>query len=210
MSAILHDCVRLILRIQTTRIGRSSHKALKILSELCAGVLSADNPHYHSTIYIFWLHQIEDQLSSIRQELQQNAALHDLCYQSESVAVKELFVLATLVYMEKKSKQLIGASIKTDEWIEDAFLILSRIDHCNKPFPLFIFGFDARTDRRRLVILEVIDRTMKKANTGGLASLKELLVKFWIQDDLNAGGNIDFESNSCFFLSNCNFVPCLL
>jgi hypothetical protein len=103
MSAIPRDCVRLILRIQTTRIGRSSRKALEILSELCAGILSADNPHYRSIMYISWLHQIEDQLSSIRQELQHNAALHDLGYQSESVAVKELFVLATLMYMEKKS-----------------------------------------------------------------------------------------------------------
>lgn len=210
MSATFRDCVILILHIQITRFGGSSHKALEILSELCAGVLSPDDPHYRSTVYISWLYQIENQLSSIRRELQRNASLHDLGYQSESVAVKELFVLAALLYMEKKSKQLVGTSSKTDKWIEDAFLVLSRIGHCNKPFPLFIFGFDARTDCRRLVILEVIDRTIKKANAGGLVSLRELLIKLWIQDDLNAEENIDFESNSCFFLSNCNFVPCLL
>lgn len=155
---------------------------------------------------------MEDQLSSIRRELQQDASPYDLGSQSESVAVKELFVLAALLYMEKKSKQLVGTSSKTDQWIADAFLILSRIEYCNKPFPLFIFGFDARTDSRRLVVLSVIDQTIKKANAGagGLVSLRKLLVKLWIQDDLNGGGNIDFESNSCFFLSNCNFVPCLL
>ncbi|RDW73591.1 hypothetical protein BP5796_07033 [Coleophoma crateriformis] len=195
---------------EITRFGRSSHRALEILSELCTGVLSPDDPRYRSTVYISWLDQIENQLASIRQELEHNVSLPDIGYQSESVAVKELFVLAALLYMERKAKQLVGTSSKTDKWIEDAFLILSKIDHCNKPFPLFIFGFDARTDLRRRVILEVIDRTIKKANARGLVSLRFLLLRLWIQDDLNAEGNLDLESNSCFFLSKCNFVPCLL
>lgn len=183
---------------------------MEILSQFSVGVLSPNDPQYRSIEYISWLQQIENKLSSIRRELQQHASLHDLGNQSESVAVKELFVLAALLYFERKSKQLVGPSNKTDEWIEDAFQISSTIEYCNKPFPLFIFGLEARTDSRRLLILDIIDRTIEKANVGGLVSLRELLVKLWVQDDLNAEGNVDYKKSSCFFLSICNFVPCLL
>ena len=146
----------------------------------------------------------------IRQELQQDASPHILGPQSETTAVKELFVLATLLYFERKSKQLTGPSNKTDKWIDDAFLILSEIEYCNKPFPLFILGREAQTDHRRLLVLDIIDRTIKKNNAIGLVSLREMLPKLWIQDDLNAGGNAEDTANWCSLLSDSDFVVCLL
>jgi len=202
--------VTLILHDRITRFAECAHKALELLSEFSGGQLTPDDPNYHSIEYISWLNRIEKQLSSIRGELQRHGSPHDLENQSESVAVKELFVLATLLYLERKSTQLVGPSSKTDGWVEDAFLILSRVEHCNKPFPLFIFGREARTDSRRLLILRIIDWTMKKANARSLASLREMLVKLWVQDDLNVEGNADDQRNACFLLKFCNFVPCLL
>jgi hypothetical protein len=131
--------------IQITKFAGYAPKALELLSKFSVGALTPDDPNYRSIEYISWLNQIEKQLSSIRRELQQHGSPHDPGYQSESVAVKELFVLATLPYLERKSKQLDGPSGKTEKWIEDAFLILSKLEHCNKPFPLFIFGREART-----------------------------------------------------------------
>jgi hypothetical protein len=183
---------------------------LELLSEFYVGVIPPDDPLYRSVGYISWLGQIEKQLISIRQQLQQHASLHNPGDQSEDVAVKELFVLATLVYFERKSSQLVGSSSKTDNWIEDAFLILSKIKHCNKPFPLLIFGLEARTDSRRLLILEIVDRTTEKANAGGIVSLRKLLLKAWVQHDLKDDEDMRSQRESCFFLGICNFVFCLL
>lgn len=184
---------------------------MELLFDFNAGVLSPNDPHYRSVEYRSWLNQIEMHLSAIRKELQQDTSLHDLNTQSESVAVKELFLLATLLYLERKSKRLFGPSTKTDKLTDDAYLILSKIDRCNKPFPLFIFGSEAQTDDRRRLILDIIDQSTKETNTGRLVVLREVLPKLWVQDDLNAGGNLDYEKSSCRFLTICSLVPlCLL
>lgn len=194
-----------------TKFGSSAHRALGLLSECSIGVLSPDDPNYGSVEYGSWLDGIESQLSSIRQELQQNDSHCMSGTQSESVEVKELFVLASMLYFERVSKQLVGPSLRTDKITDDAFELFSRVETCNKPFPLLIFGgLETQTDSRRLTILEVIDRTMKETRAGSLVALRDLLVRLWVQDDLNADGSLYYIKASCFFLRMCNFVPCLL
>jgi hypothetical protein len=183
---------------------------VELLAEFCSGMLTPDDPKYCSAEYISWLSKIETQLCCIRREMQQLGHLHDPDRESESVAVKELFVLAIQLYVERGSKQLVGTSKKTDEWIEDAFSILSEIEQCNKPFALFILGREARTDERRLLILQIIDRTMEGSNAGNLAFWRECLTKVWVRQDLNAGGDVDQPRTACSILSFANFVPCLL
>jgi hypothetical protein len=183
---------------------------MELFSEFCYNVLSPDDPRYFSVEYISWLGNIENQLISIREQLQQRVALPDFNGDSESFAVRELFVLAILVYFTKKSTKLIGSSSKTNEWIESAFQILSEIEHCNKPFPLFIFGLEARTDNKRALILDLIDCTAEKFNGRGLVAVRNLLVKSWVQYDLHAGDYLRQGRDMCSFLSICNFVPCLI
>lgn len=180
------------------------------MSEFQTGILPPHDLHYRSPEHISWLEQIEEQLLSTKRELRQNSSQHDVKNQSESLAVKELFVLATLLYVEKKSKQLFGSSNKTDEWIDEAFLILKKIEYCNKPWPLFIFSVEARTESRRMLILEVIDRSIGKATVGGLVVLRELVLKIWVQDDLNTEASEDYKRNLCSLLLVCDFVLCLL
>src|SRR4051812_43335557 len=96
--------------IQITRYSGCAHRVLELLYEFCLGMLSPDNPRYRSVEYISWLGQIEEQLVTIRQQLQQHTSPHDSGNESEGVVVKELFVLATLVYVERKSSQLVGSS----------------------------------------------------------------------------------------------------
>jgi hypothetical protein len=173
-------------------------------------VLLPDDPQYRSAEYITWMIEIEEQLCSIRRELQQHTTQSDLGNQSESITVKQLFVLATLLYVERKSKQLSGPSGKTKVWIEDAYLLLSKIEYCNKPWPLFVFALEARTDSRRLLILDIIDRSIPKTSSGSLVALRELIVKLWVQDDLNIEENADYGRNLCPVQSVCNFIICLL
>ncbi|CAN5195787.1 hypothetical protein BH09PAT1_BH09PAT1_8710 [soil metagenome] len=183
---------------------------MELLSGLVVGILSPDDPNYRSTQYISWLEQIKDQLSSLRQDLHQHAFGNEVPYQSESVAVRELFVLATLLYLERQSTQLVGPSAKTDELAKDGFTIFSKLDQCNKLFPLFTFGCEAQTDSRRLLILDIIDRTLKNVNTSSLIFLREVLVKLWVLTDLDIERSVPDTRSSCFFLETSNCVLCLL
>ncbi|CRG83806.1 hypothetical protein PISL3812_01162 [Talaromyces islandicus] len=193
-----------------TMSDRPTNKIMELFSEFCYNVLTPDDPRYFSTEYISWLGYIENQLISTREQLTERVPLLEINGDSESLAVKELFVLAVLVYFTKKSTKLIGSSSKTNEWIESAFQILSETKHCNKPFPLFIFGLEARTDSRRLLILDVIDSTSKKFNARGLVSVRKLLLKAWVQYDLHAGDDLRQDRDMCYFLGVFNFVPCLV
>ncbi len=187
-----------------------AHKALELLSGLFVGILPPNDPNYRSAQYASWLMQIEDQLTSTRQDLHQHAFVNEVVHQSESFAVRELFVLATLVYLVRQSTQLVGPSTKTDEWVKEGFEILSKLDQCNKPFVLFTFGCEAQTDSRRLLILEIIDRTLKTVNTSSLLWVREVLVKVWVQADLDAERIIPDTRSSCFFLETSNCVLCVL
>lgn len=187
-----------------------AHNALELLSGLVVGIVSPDDPNYRSTQYISWLEQIKDRLSSLRRDLRQHAFGNEVTHQSESVSVRELFVLATLLYFERQTTQLVGPSAKTDELVNGGFAILSELDQCNKPFPLFTFGCEAQTDSRRLLILNIIDRTLKNVNTSSLILVREVLVKFWVQGDLDIERSVPDTRSSCFFLETANVVLCLL
>lgn len=184
---------------------------MELLSDFCYNMLSPDDPRYFSAEYISWLSNIENQLISIREQLRQRVIhVPDLNGDSESFAVRELFVLAVLVYFTKKSTKLIGTSSKTNEWIESAFQILAETEHCNKPFPLFIFGLEARADSKRSLILDVIDSSTEKFRGRGLVSVRKLLLKAWVQYDLHAGDDLHQERDMCSFLGIWNLVPCLV
>lgn len=195
--------------LEITKFACYAHKAIGLLSEVIIGARTPDDPAYCSTEYSSWLEQIERRICSIRQELQLQRSLSDLGDQSESVAIKEVFVIATFVYFERKSKQLVGASSKTDEWIEDGFKILAKLESCNKSFPLFIFGREARVESRRLLILQMIDKSMKNSTVSSLSTLRHLLLKLWIQDDLDIIGDGDDQRKGCWIIRNSDFVQCL-
>lgn len=177
------------------------------MAEFSYNALTPEDSDYRSGRYVSWVEQIENQLFSIREKLQQPVSAYDLD-ESENSSVKELFVLAALIYIGRKSKQL-GRSSNLEELVEEAYLILPKLEHCNKPFPLYIFGLEARTDDRRLLILGIIDRSIEKLNAYNLLSLRDTLSSSWVQDDLNVKGNAYRDGNGCY-LSASIYVPCML
>lgn len=98
--------------------------------------------------------------------------------------VTELFRLATLTYLVRASESQCNKSAKADKWVQNAFSILSQLDACRWRFILLIFGFEARSDDQRTIILELIARTKKTARSHGLELVSEMIRSLWVQDDL--------------------------
>jgi hypothetical protein len=187
-----------------------SHEALGLLSEFDFGVVAPDNPRYVSDEYLTWLNSVGERLLALRKKLQLESLAPNLDRQSESVAVKEFFVLATLIYFERRSRHMAGHSSKVNAWVEEAFQVMKRIDHCNLPFPIFIIGLQLQTDDdKRQQLLELIDRSMKASNIYRLTPLRELLTTLWVQQDLNYDTD-GYGITPCRILELCSCVPCLL
>ncbi|KAI4867611.1 hypothetical protein F4820DRAFT_467503 [Hypoxylon rubiginosum] len=103
---------------------------------------------------------------------------------SETATVVELYQLALLVYLHRLSGKLLDEPVKTQQRIEKAFAMFSEIGSCERQFPVFILGCEARTDDQRAVILDLISRTDKNVSSRSFLYVRLLLQAVWAQDDL--------------------------
>lgn len=68
--------------------------------------------------------------------------------------------------------------------VERADVLLEGLETFNPTFPLLIVGCEARTDEKRIRILEHIERAMATSSLRGLHELRDILQQIWVQDDL--------------------------
>ncbi|EED21071.1 hypothetical protein TSTA_083040 [Talaromyces stipitatus ATCC 10500] len=203
---------------EITKFSTFGHDVINLLYKFCAHRAPMGHIHAHSEEYQSWLNSIEHKLLDIRANLKhEEAETGSTTTQSESILVKELFILAVLLYIERTSN---GTSdrptIKNTEWTCAAFDIFSRIDSCNKPFAYVVFGCEARTDQDRTIILDVLDRTIESKANGLLHPLRDVMIKTWVHDDLKATVTLTemsaeaLCSSSCLILSTSHSVKCLV
>jgi hypothetical protein len=114
--------------------------------------------------------------------------------------------LATLVYLERQSNNFSGRSEEIDAWTDRAFALFTRLSGFDQPFPLFIFGCEARTDEQRMNILELISRTEQVPMSKNLQSVTQIILSVWVQDDL-ADGALDYFSKLDAIFSSMEIIP---
>ncbi|RGP69159.1 arginine metabolism regulation ii [Fusarium sporotrichioides] len=96
----------------------------------------------------------------------------------------ELYRLSTLIYLRRASAGILDLEKDFNDWVDQAFILLAHLPTCQWPFPLFIFGCEARDDGRRLILLDLIERTTKDGRYRSLAPIKRLIEIIWVQQDL--------------------------
>lgn len=97
----------------------------------------------------------------------------------------------------------------TKTLIEEAFSIVEWLGYCEGLWPLFIVGFEARSDEQRLKILEICSRTLQTRDTGNIRSVKKMIEAAWIQDDLCEEEEIDYSSRMNALMSAHHVLPTL-
>ena len=114
----------------------------------------------------------------------------------EQAMIVELYQLATLVYStrvlesEGGGRAVPGPPRDLAPVLDRAFGLLDRIGTCQRFFPLFILGAEARTDERRRLLLGLVARTERRFNVGPMGCLREALRAAWVQDDLHADDDV--------------------
>lgn len=123
---------------------------------------------------------------AIDHERQKALASHMYDMYPSELQLVEVYQLATLVYTSRLVESISGIFQNVEHLLDQAFHLLSRMEHCQRFFPVFIVGCEAHDDLRRTMILELIDRTERKFHIGRLECLRSAIRTAWVQHDLAA------------------------
>lgn len=126
-------------------------------------------------------------------------------------AMGEAFELAMLVYLNRILGPLFDDQpLRTQQRIGKAFAVLSQLSSCERQFPVFILGCEARTDHQRAIVLDLISRTEGNVASRSFKHVKLLLEVTWAQDDLVDGqhGDLSYWNKLSSTMSRCADPPC--
>ncbi|KAI3393785.1 hypothetical protein diail_3606 [Diaporthe ilicicola] len=121
----------------------------------------------------------------------------------------ELYRLALLIYAHRVSENLLDQAVKTQQNIDRAFELFSQLTYCERQFPIFILGCEARTDDQRGIIMDLISRTEKQISSRSFNHVTLLLQAVWAQDDL-ADRELNYWDKMTSIISSCTIVPSLV
>ncbi|KAK4038361.1 fungal-specific transcription factor domain-containing protein [Parachaetomium inaequale] len=125
---------------------------------------------------------------------------------ADASLVMELYRLAMLVYLSRASENLRNPSARTQQHIDKAFAMLARLGSCDRQFPVFVLGCEARSDDQRAVVLDLIARTEKGSASRSFNLVRLLLQASWAQDELGKGGMDYWDKLNCI-VSCCKILP---
>ncbi|KAI1432412.1 hypothetical protein GGR50DRAFT_706673 [Xylaria sp. CBS 124048] len=130
---------------------------------------------------------------------------------STTSPMDEAFQLAALVYLDRISGSPTQPA-RTQQRIDKAFTLLSKLECCERQLPLFILGCEARSDEQRTVALDLISRSEGNIASRSFSHLRLLLEAIWAQDDLadRQSGDLEYGKKLTSTMSRCPFPPCLV
>ncbi|TLD26579.1 hypothetical protein PspLS_04344 [Pyricularia sp. CBS 133598] len=126
--------------------------------------------------------------NAIRQEL-----INSKCPASEVPEISSPFIgcwplypLSLLIYLHRGTEGVAAACVEDD--VSSAFRHLVGKSVCDRQFPLFIIGCEARTDEQRTAVLDLMTRSETLKSSRSIGHVRLLLEAAWAQDDLLAEG----------------------
>lgn len=152
-----------------------------MLSEISDTLLDPSDPEYHSDDYRQYLKVLEWRVRNVQMN---GSELTSNTNEVNSAKTTKLYQLAVLIYITRTSENSTDQSEKIIEWVAEGFTIMSQLNTCKAPFPLFAFGCEARNDEMRTVVLNLICATEREAHIQSLERVKSMLEFIWVQNDL--------------------------
>ncbi|KAF2489314.1 hypothetical protein BU16DRAFT_531638 [Lophium mytilinum] len=125
---------------------------------------------------------------------------------ADTPLMMELYQLAMLVYLNRASGNVLNQATRTQQQIDKAFTIFSQMGSCDRQFPVFVLGCEARRDDQRAVVLDLIARTENNVSSRSFNYVKILMQAIWAQDDL-AERDVNYWDKMSYVISCCSIVP---
>ncbi|RDW83479.1 hypothetical protein BP5796_04970 [Coleophoma crateriformis] len=184
-----------------------SHEILCLLKQPCHSLLEPSDPQHDTESFGSYLRSLQWKLMSIPipDIADEPFQVHPHTEAAENVDM-ELYRLAALVYLGRMAGSLLKNKGGAHQFIERAFVLFSRLDVYRRPFPLLIFGLEARTDNRRIALLDLITKTENTTPMRNLGSVKSMIQSIWVQGDL-AREEIDYRDRLNVIISSSENLP---
>ena len=177
------------------------HPLIRLIARVFETILYSADPHYHTTEY-------QQSLDELRSDLENIPLIsQDEKISKEDTATLELTRLATLVYLERVSRNFSGQSAQIALWTKAAQPLLARLDTLPCPFSLFVFGCEAHTDEDRIILLNFFTKIERTRHFNVLFEVKGLIQTAWIQHDLAVDRELEYIHKLNLVLSSRNVVP---
>jgi hypothetical protein len=162
-----------------------SQELMDAISQLVKNVKTPDDKLYATGEYKSALAGLKSWLKNLSQTFEAHGVDFTPERRQTIELIAELYRLAALVYLERVGRGASRYSLEVEMLLEDSFVILEKLDRCERPFPLFIVACEAQTDAQRQVVLDILNKTKTVRPCGNLYSTKVLVEAAWIQDDLH-------------------------
>ncbi|KAI8629940.1 fungal-specific transcription factor domain-containing protein [Xylariaceae sp. FL1651] len=104
---------------------------------------------------------------------------------TRTLATAELYRIATFLYLHRICNTEASQEIRS-AYLQQALQILSRLDVCTSPWPLFVIACEAETDDHKIIILNTLDLMDERRHIGNVFVLRHIIESFWKQQDLQA------------------------
>lgn len=102
-----------------------------------------------------------------------------------TLATAELYRIATFLYLHRVGSNEASQDIKS-AYLQQALHVLSSLEVCTSPWPLFVIACETETDDQRISILRTLDRMDEERHIGNVFVLRHIIETFWKQQDLQA------------------------
>ncbi|KAI1022176.1 hypothetical protein LB504_007293 [Fusarium proliferatum] len=168
---------------QPESLTGAPHEILYLLSEAFNAATVPSDPRYETKAHRSHLETLDWKLRNLEKKAPDNNSSADTAHPAFDLVV-ELYRLATLIYLRRASAGILPLDQKFTTWVGQAFELLERLPACQWPFPLLIFGCEAESDRQRMIILDVMDRTSENMQYRNIATVKRVIETVWVQKDL--------------------------
>lgn len=135
---------------------------------------------------VMWTCQgLQDRLCRLKQQLPSDYAQYTVKEQTKIRLTAELYRIAAVLYLRAVCPN-VDATNQTPIWLESAFEVLTGLEVCTSPWPLFVVACESHTDQQRIQILLELDRMDEDRNIGNVFVLRSLIENYWKQQDLQA------------------------
>jgi hypothetical protein len=121
--------------------------------------------------------------------------------------ILELYQLAIQIYLDRACKTQFSPRTKTHKHVQRAFEIIPRLQACDRQFPIFIIGCEARDDEQRAMVLDLIGRTRNGVSSRAFIHTPLLIQAMWAQEDLAGGDPVDYGERLASVISCCRIMP---
>jgi hypothetical protein len=121
--------------------------------------------------------------------------------------IAQLYRLAALLYLQRALRRTPHSAQTTTNLVEEGLAMLSEIETCERPWPLFVIACEARTNTDRALVLDIFAKSQSMTNIRDLGAIRKMVEAAWVQDDLHEEQELDYVAKLNAVMSAHKILP---